>query len=354
MDHPFMKSIYAQTFDREAYTQYLVGQYLIFHELERLASASATKEPFASIFDEDLHRSVALENDLLFWCGKDWRDRLATPSGEVLRYLDRLRMDSQDEWLLLCHHFLHYNAMLSGGQFLGDMVSSRAAKEHPGQAPGAGAAVYRFPQSILSTDDARVQRYLDAFDAINISAGTRDRMLSCMRDVYRLLLALFSEAYAIAPVEGIDYAQSKASEAGIPPPPLTPLKNTFTLQQLQNSKGILTSLLGRVYDCEVGKEFFGPGGPYEMFAGHDGTYNLAVMSLKKKTLNKFKYKLEDEDKETLADWIAYFDHKYGAPVGTLIGVKHPISLNDIPRAKKIPFSETNASSASSSVPPSKL
>ena len=28
--------------------------------------------------------------------------------------------------------------------------------------------------------------------------------------------------------------------------------------------------------------------------GHDGTYNLAVMSLKKQTLDKFDYELESE------------------------------------------------------------
>ena len=44
----------------------------------------------------------------------------------------------------------------------------------------------------------------------------------------------------------------------------------------QGGKRLLVSLLGRVYDCSAGKEFFGRGGPYEIFAGRDGTYNLAV------------------------------------------------------------------------------
>merc|ERR1740129_2675752 len=75
-----------------------------------------------------------------------------------------------------------------------------------------------------------------------------------------------------------------------------------------------------------------------MFAGHDGTYNLAVMSLKKHTLNKFDYELDDDDKECLADWIAYFDNRYSQPLGEIRDRQHAVSLGQLPRATKIPFS----------------
>jgi len=83
-------------------------------------------------------------------------------------------------------------------------------------------------------------------------------------------------------------------------------------------------------------EHFGPNGPYGLFAYHDGTYNLAVMTMKKTTLDRFKYELDEEEKQSLADWIAYFDHRYGAPVGQL-QEKHCITLSDLPRALKISF-----------------
>merc|ERR1711963_918179 len=101
-----------------------------------------------------------------------------------------------------------------------------------------------------------------------------------------------------------------------------------------------TSLLGRVYDVTSGNEFFGPGGPYEMFAGHDGTYMLAVMSLKKQFLDKFTYEIDDEDKETLSEWIAYFDNRYGQPIGELSDREHCLKVKDLPPAQKIPFSNT--------------
>jgi heme oxygenase len=354
MEHPFMKSIYAKTFDKHAYAQYLLGQYLIFTELEELCSSRSHELPLSAVYDELLHRSPGLLCDLCFWGGTDWESRL-TPSKQTELYLERLRSDADNPWLLLCHHFLNYNAVLSGGQFLGRMVTARATEESD-YSQGSGAEFYNFPAECEPTH-MRVQQYIDAMDGLDISAVDRDAMLHCMRDVYALLLGMFDEAYAIAPVAGISYGDSQSAEcaeatehpkaSGAPPPPLEPLHESFKLADIRQgsqSGQILTSVLGRVYDVTVGKEFFGKGGPYEIFAGHDGTYNLAAMTLKAKTLDKFTYEFDDEEKQTLADWIAYFDHRYGRPLGQIADAQHCITLSDLPLAEKIPFSGENSGS----------
>lgn len=355
-----MRTIYAKTFDKEAYAKYLAGQYLLFKELEALCSAQRTAAPLAAVYDEALHRTAPLARDLHVWWGSHWQQKAATPSPQTAAYLGRLRSDASDPWLLLCHHFLQYNAVLSGGQYLGSMVATKT----PAAAP-AGVEFYTFGPECLPTH-ARVQRYLDEMDKLPITPELRDRMLECMRAVYRLLLSMFDEAYTLAPVEGVSYADSKAQaspavKSSIPPPPLDPVEKAFTAAQLLKHNGqsdhlpLLTSVLGRVYDVSVGKEFFGKGGPYEMFAGHDGTYNLAVMSLKKHTLDKFDYELDAEDKECLSDWIAYFDNRYGRPVGQLSDRKHAVSMKDLPRATKIPFSNSSEeTTAPATVATSKL
>jgi heme oxygenase/predicted heme/steroid binding protein len=359
MDHPWMKSIYAKSFDQQSYVHYLAGQYHMFHELEDLCISRQHEWPLKAVYDEALHRTDALRQDLRFWAGEAWEQRVATPSPQTAKYLQQLRKDSNDPFLLLCHHFLQYNAVLSGGQFLGSMVSARASADHA--SGDSGAALYDFPAECQPTH-ARVQSYIDAVDALEISDELRARMLTCMRAVYALLLSSFDESYEVAPTQGISYSASKNAAAAasgevaldataqtgkrkrVPPPPMAPKDRAFTLKELAAHNGqredlpILTAVLGRVYDVSGARDLFGHGGPYEMFAGHDGTYNLAVMSLKKHTLNKFDYELDDDDKECLADWIAYFDNRYSQPLGEIRDRQHAVSLGQLPRATKIPFS----------------
>jgi len=349
-----MKTIYAKNFDRRAYVHHLAGQYLIFSELERVCERHKGAAPLKSVYDEALLRTAALDRDLRFWCGGDAAAVKSALEGgaaapQVSRYLKRLAADAGDAWMVLCHHFLQYNAVLSGGQFLGGMVAARAQNE--GLSGSGGAEFYEFAASCQPTH-ARVQRYIDDMDSLDISEAQKEKMLACMQEVYAALLGMFDEAYALAPIQGVSYQESKSSGAsgagaqkkkkkGPPPPPMEPGPRTFTLEQLAacgaDSKQLLTAVLGRVYDVTVGREFFGPDGPYAMFSGNDGTYNLAVMSLKKPTLNKFEYELDSEDKECLADWLAYFDNRYGQPLG-MLDKKHSVSLQDLPRATKIPFS----------------
>ena len=73
-------------------------------------------------------------------------------------------------------------------------------------------------------------------------------------------------------------------------------KQDFTLEQLKEFDGIksngriLMGVLGRVFDVSNASDFYGPGGPYSVFAGRDASRALATFSV---DANQFKDTYDD-------------------------------------------------------------
>jgi predicted heme/steroid binding protein len=73
-----------------------------------------------------------------------------------------------------------------------------------------------------------------------------------------------------------------------------------------DGKPILISLFGRVYDVSAGKKFYGPGGPYQNFGGHDVTYSLSTGC---RTDDCLFLSVEDLDEKLMKEgkrWLSFF------------------------------------------------
>lgn len=72
----------------------------------------------------------------------------------------------------------------------------------------------------------------------------------------------------------------------------------------------------KVYDMSFGGvSFYGPGGPYNKFAGRDASRALALMSLDVKDLdNNSIDDLTEKQLKTMNDWIKTFTERKGYPV----------------------------------------
>ncbi|OAA65802.1 membrane-associated progesterone receptor component 1 [Niveomyces insectorum RCEF 264] len=128
--------------------------------------------------------------------------------------------------------------------------------------------------------------------------------------VYRLLLR--SSAPAVLPKD----------------PPATVFR-TFTPRTLlpyngQDGKPVYLAVRGRVFDVTAGRNFYGPGGPYENFAGRDASRGLASHSFDEDMLTKDLdgpldplADLDGEQREALQGWEERFDSKY-LVVGRLV------------------------------------
>lgn len=113
------------------------------------------------------------------------------------------------------------------------------------------------------------------------------------------------------------------------PPPV--VFRTFTPTTLRPYNGnenaaVYLAVRGKVFDVSPGRNFYGPGGPYENFAGRDASRGLACGSFDEDMLTKdlngpldTLQGLGQEEFQALQDWEDKFSEKY-LIVGRLVAV----------------------------------
>ncbi|MCJ1441361.1 MAG: hypothetical protein MMC23_001847 [Stictis urceolatum] len=119
--------------------------------------------------------------------------------------------------------------------------------------------------------------------------------------------------------------------ATLPKGPPTVVFRTFTPPELKPLNGeegrpVYMGVRGQVFDVTNGRNFYGPGGPYENFAGRDASRGLACGSFDEEMLTKdLEGPLDDladlgsEEMDALRGWEERFLEKY-LVVGRLVSI----------------------------------
>lgn len=101
-------------------------------------------------------------------------------------------------------------------------------------------------------------------------------------------------------------------------------RRDFTLEELKQFDGtgpdgrVLIGVLGKVYDVTKGKRFYGPGGPYSAFAGHDASRGLATFEVQKVSDEPDDLSdLKPSELEQVREWDEQFNERYTV-VGKLL------------------------------------
>lgn len=102
----------------------------------------------------------------------------------------------------------------------------------------------------------------------------------------------------------------------------------YTPRELSNYDGhmdpkIYIAVKGSVFDCTLGRQFYGPSGPYSNFAGRDASRGLAMNSFDDQMVRDIDEDIDDlsdlsvKHMEALDSWFEHFSRKY-AYVGKLV------------------------------------
>lgn len=97
-------------------------------------------------------------------------------------------------------------------------------------------------------------------------------------------------------------------------------------------KPLLMAIKGQIYDVSQSRIFYGPGGPYALFAGRDASRALAKMSFEESDLTGDISGLGPFELDALQDWEYKFMSKY-VKVGT-------VKVKDVPVTDGSSLSET--------------
>jgi len=166
----FMADLISGAGTRDDYIALVVQHWFIYEALEA-ATERMRNDPVASVFISDkLTRLPALEADLEFLIGAEWRQRIA-PLPTTQAYVSRIRRVAAT-WPggFVAHHYTRYLGDLSGGIFIGRLMQRRFGFDTNGIGfylfgdiadPKAFKNVYREQLDAAPWDDEEKARVID-------------------------------------------------------------------------------------------------------------------------------------------------------------------------------------------------
>jgi heme oxygenase len=163
----------------------LVGQlYFIYEALEAVAETLQADPVTAAFISPQLTRLPALEADLAFLIGDDWRDTV-TPLLATARYAERIRETAAWPGGFVAHHYTRYLGDLSGGQIIRTLLQRQFGFE----TNGVGFYIFAGIDKPKLFKDA----YRAELDAVGWDEAERGRVIEEANLAFRLNAELFAD-----------------------------------------------------------------------------------------------------------------------------------------------------------------
>ena len=172
--------------DKASYRKLVADLYFVYGAMEEEIARLKDHPVVSPIAFSQLNRREALEQDLVYYFGADWKSQVQ-PSPSAAAYVDRIHQVAQTSpELLVGHHYTRYLGDLSGGQILKNI-----AQKAMNLSDNDGLNFYEF----VAIDDEKAFKgtYRAAMDTLPIDQSTADRIVEEANEAFHLNMNMFQE-----------------------------------------------------------------------------------------------------------------------------------------------------------------
>lgn len=165
----------------------LCSLYEIYQALEEAMDRNSDHPAVAPIyFPAELARLEAIEKDLEYFYGQDWKEKIVVPAA-TKRYCNRLRqIGKENPEFLVAHAYTRYLGDLSGGQVLG-----RIAQKSMGLKGSEGLSFFAFPG--VSSPNRFKQLYRSRMNSVELTEEERNGVLEEAVRAFELNIQVFDD-----------------------------------------------------------------------------------------------------------------------------------------------------------------
>lgn len=182
----FVKSFLGGVVDKNSYRKLVANLFFIYVAIEEELEKNRNHESVKSIYFPELFRKSSLINDLNYYYGSSWLNKVK-PSSATQVYIDRIHsVGSNQPELLIAHAYTRYIGDLSGGQIL-----KKIAKNAMQLSDNLGTAFYDFDS--IQDEKTFKDMYRNSLNSIPLSNDQIKQIISEANIAFNLNMKMFQE-----------------------------------------------------------------------------------------------------------------------------------------------------------------
>ncbi|CAE8583002.1 unnamed protein product [Polarella glacialis] len=171
--------------DKASFSQLVASLYFVYEAMETAFETTADQQ-VRTLDYPALRRLAAIEEDLAYFYGPDWRSQIQPTAGARL-YAERVaKVAAESPELLIAHQYTRYLGDLFGGQMMGGM-----AEKSLGLESGSGTSFYRFRD--IPDPMAFITEWYTKLNALELSTAEKEAIVDEANLVFRLNIEIFEE-----------------------------------------------------------------------------------------------------------------------------------------------------------------